>query len=366
MNSEITPYIVSNAFFNTWRTETIGDKSYLVVKGVPLKEGVLNSRYVSSDEFGAFVKDWNGIPIVMRHPKQNGGSARVVTPDVPVVGRFYNSEMDGTRLVGEYWLEEAALDNPDGEVVVMRIKAQLPVETSTGYYAESVPSVGKWNGKDYGLIDRNIHPDHIALLPDEIGACSLDDGCGMNRNQQMSNFDIHKRTKQNNIEGSFEQRSGAVYDAFYAAFSGGSNKAVESDAPYVMSTFADHIVVKADGKYFQVGYSVAGDEVTFDDRSKWQEVMRMEKYIPVQNVTGLTGDAAKMWEKVYTAALKQYDDDKEKAAATAWAAIKDKYKKNKSGEWVLKENAQPKQNAHLDISPEELEGLAALAAFVAD
>ena len=362
MDSELRSHIVNNAFFRTWRKETVGDKSYLVVKGVPLVEGVLNGRYVSADEFGAFVKDWDGVPVVMRHPKANDGSARVASPDVPIVGRFYNAELDGTRLVGEFWLEEDALNSPDGETVITRMKAQLPIELSTGYYAESVPSVGKWNGKDYSLIDQNLHPDHIALLPDEVGACSLDDGCGMNRNHKMANN--RNRMKSNSIEGSFEQRSGAVYDAFFAKFSGESNKVQPYvEAPYIISTFADHIVVKDDGKYYKVGYYMNGDEITFDDRGKWQEVIRIEKYITVQNVTGLSGEAAQMWEEIYQDALKEYDDEA-KAAATAWAEVKRKYYK-KDGEWVLKENTQPKQN-HLDISPQEAEGLAALVAFVAD
>jgi hypothetical protein len=71
-----------------------------------------------------------------------------------------------------------------------------------------------------------------------------------------------------------------------------------------------------------------------------------------------------MWEEIYRAAMKQYDDE-EKAAATAWAGIKKKYKKDDKGNWVLKENASSHRNV-LDISPEEAVGLAALVAFVAD
>lgn len=368
MNSEITPYIISNAFFNTWRKETIGDKSYLVVKGVPFVEGVLNGRFVSIDEVGAYPGDWNGIPVVMRHPKQNGGSAQVPFPDVSIVGRFYNAEVDGKRLVGEFWLEEEKLLNdPDGEIVLTRMEAQLPNELSTGYYAESVPSVGKWNGKDYGLVDRNIHPNHIALLPDEIGACSLSDGCGMNRNKQMSNFDIQKRVKRNAMQGSLQDRMNAVYDAFYALYNGG-NKIETSmpEAPWIEEVFEDYVVLKDGGKYYMVYYHKEGDEIKFDPKEAWGELHKVDTYVPVyQNVTGLSGEAAKMWEKVYTAALRQYDDDKEKAAATAWAAIKKKYHKDDKGNWVLKENAQPKQNT-LDITSQEAEGLAALVAFVAN
>lgn len=282
MNRQLLPYSVQNALFSTWRYETLGDKKYLVVKGVPLVEGVLNSRFVGADEFGAFVHDWNGCPVVLRHPKQNGGSARVPAADVPEIGRFYNAKLDGTRLVGEFWLDEGVLQmNDEGKALLTKIQKQQPIELSTGYYAESVPKAGKWNDKDFELVDQNLHPDHIALLPDEVGACSLADGCGLNRNEK--------------------EPQEAVMD-----------------------------------------FSVA-----------------------IQNVTGLTGEAAKMWEEVYEKAKEQYGDE-ERAAKVAWSAVKKKYKKNKDGDWVMKENTQKIEKPKSDITPNELEGLASLVVFVAN
>ena len=176
--------------FTTFREETIGGIEYIICNGVPLVEGVLNGRYVSAKEFGAFPSDWNDVPIVMRHPKKNGGVARVPFPDVPPVGRFYNAKLDGTRLTGEFWLDKNKLMSTDeGEVILMKIKSSHPIEISTGYFAESLPKTGKFNGLEYGLVDTNLHADHIALLPDDIGACSVKDGCGLNRNNGESSQD---------------------------------------------------------------------------------------------------------------------------------------------------------------------------------
>lgn len=307
----------------TWRRESRDGKDFIVAQSVPLVEGVLNGRFVGAEEFGAFVPDWNDIPIVIRHPKQNGGSARVLDPDVPIVGRFYGAKLDGKRLVGEYWVEEDKLNNPDGEIILARLAAQQPIETSTGYWAESVPIAGSWNGRDFAFVDQNIHPDHIALLPDEIGACSLKDGCGMNRNAKQKGGPVSKCNcssphLQTNVDGSLEQRTGLVYDAFMAAF-GRNNEAAAPAEIWPMSTFETHVIVKADGKFYQVNYSASGSEITFAPRDQWQEVLRVETYVPVQNVAGLTGTAA-----------------------------------NKK-----------KQSESLGISPQELEWLASLAAFVA-
>jgi hypothetical protein len=311
----------------TWRRESLDGKDYIVAQGVPLVEGVLNGRFVSAEEFGAFVNDWNGVPVVMRHPKQNDGSARVPQPDVPVIGKFYGAKLDGARLTGEYWLEADKLDNPEGEMILSRLAAQKPSETSTGYWAESIPSVGNWNGQDFAFVDQNIHPDHIALLPDEVGACSLADGCGMNRNARqkgelMLNHNSRNRM-QKNIDGSLEQRTSAIYDAFTAAFGGSNKTAAPAEAPWPVGTFETYVVAKTDGKFYRVGYSVDGNEITFESREKWQEVLRVEQYVPVQNAACSTSCTAKP-------------------------------KKNRK---------DPKS---LGIPPQELEGLASLVAFVAN
>ena len=108
--SSLYIYPNQNNALLTWRRESLDGKDYIVAQSVPLVEGVLNGRFVSAEEFGAFVNDWNGVPVVLRHPKENDGSARVPEPDVPVIGRFYGAKMDGSRLVGEYWLEADKLD----------------------------------------------------------------------------------------------------------------------------------------------------------------------------------------------------------------------------------------------------------------
>jgi len=179
-------YKIANANpFSTHRTEKKDGTDYLVVKGVAIVEGVLNKYYVPFDEFGAFEKDWDGVPLVLRHPQGNGGSARVPNPDVPVIGNFYGAtlEADNRRMTGEYWFsKEKLLSTPEGERIHNDILAGKMIETSTGYFASIENKPGQVSGKTYLGIQRNIHPDHIAVLPDEVGACSIRDGCGINRN----------------------------------------------------------------------------------------------------------------------------------------------------------------------------------------
>lgn len=180
--------VFANSAIRTYREVTSNGKDWLVVSGVPLVEGVLNGRLVTASEFGAFENGWNGVPVVINHPKLNGGSARVPSPDVTVAGAFYNAHVDNAkRLVGDFYLDKLALArDPLGQVILENIKANRQIEVSTGYYSSSYPEPGVWNDTPYTLVDRDLKPDHIALLIDQEGACSLKDGCGLNRNVKQN------------------------------------------------------------------------------------------------------------------------------------------------------------------------------------
>jgi len=272
MDTNLT--FAKNRLFDTFRTVEAGGKQWLVVNGVPLVEGVLNGRFVPAEEFGSFVNDWNDIPVVLPHPKANGGSARVPAPDVPVVGRFYNAKMDGKRLVGEYWLDKQVLENvEEGQQLMDLISKQKPIETSTGYWSESVPQAGQFNGRDYSYVDQKIHPDHIALLTQEAGACSLADGCGMNRNASA---------------GTYEKRLDDIHTAFMdtmrlrekRASELGSETTVSQDF-YVMETTDNFVIAKRGNDLFQVGYTynpVSG-KVYFDDEPEWIPVIQETRYL---------------------------------------------------------------------------------------
>jgi len=329
----------ANTLFNTFREIEQNGKTWLVVNGVPLVEGVLNGRLVPMDEFGAFVQDWNDVRVVLRHPKQNGGSARVPNADSPTIGRFYNSKIDpaGKRLVGEFWLDKNALEEmPEGNTLLDLIRNNKPIEVSTGYWSESIPETGRFNGKDYGLIDRKIHPDHIALLPDEVGACSISDGCGLNRNSAMCQNCEKSHAVQitkNSIEGSYERRLADISTAFHEMMRLRDARASElgsETAPvaeyWIEATTDQYIICQKGTEMYRVGYTYNEDngKVYFDDESEWVPIIKVESYVEklTQNVTGsLPAEGKKIYEAVY----KEYKDKKlsdAEAAQRAWGAVK--------------------------------------------
>jgi hypothetical protein len=190
-------------FVNQSKTVNKDGKSYLVVPGVPVREQVMNTYLLPASEIHP--EDWNGTPISIRHASMNNGSVQVDNPDVPIVGQVMNASWDelNKRMLGEYWFDEAeTMRYPEGQVILTSIKNGKMIETSTAYWAdeEYVQNGARFNGRSYKTIHRNPKPDHVAVFPDnQIGACSIQDGCGVNRNMKHNSCGCAKH----NSEGSY-------------------------------------------------------------------------------------------------------------------------------------------------------------------
>lgn len=174
----------------TVQEKTHQEKKHLVVPVTMIVEGVLSGSagpllHLATD-FGKFPESWNGIPVVINHPAVNGKNVSANSPeliDAGTVGRIYNAYMDDTSLKAEAWLDEAKLTtvSPDTASAVTLKQA---IEVSVGVYTESDNTPGEYNGQTYTAIARNHRPDHLALLPGGVGACSISDGCGIRVNNK--------------------------------------------------------------------------------------------------------------------------------------------------------------------------------------
>lgn len=153
------------------------------------------AHLVLSSELAQNIDTLNGRPITLDHPPvDNGswGSANTPTPQTAIVGRVYRANMDNGRLVGEAWFCESCLNRAgaDGQAVLARLNAGEVIETSLGWQSLGEDSRGVFGGDAYEAIDRNIMYDHLAVLLNGIGACSIKDGCGISRNEEMNENEI--------------------------------------------------------------------------------------------------------------------------------------------------------------------------------
>lgn len=189
----------SNITLNNYeiRYEEHQNERHLVVPVVMMTEGVHNgshgSLYHPADELGKYPDSWNGIPVSVLHPEMDGYNVSANSPDIidsQVVGRVYNTRLENGALKSEAWLKESDLLKVSPEAYVYLLQGK-PLEVSLGMFTDDDPIEGNWNGENYIGVARNHRPDHLALLPGQVGACSWDDGCGVRSNQLNVNKKRH-------------------------------------------------------------------------------------------------------------------------------------------------------------------------------
>ena len=193
------------------RREVHQNKTHIVVPVTLMVEGVHNGNhgplYHPVEELGSAADAWNGQPVTISHPKSGGEYVSASLPGILTrygVGNIFDVHLDGDRLRGEAWIDEQKLKEKSPEAH-RRIEKGEPLEVSAGLFSEDEMIGGTWNEESYTAISRNHKPDHLALLPGEVGACSWDDGCGVRANQKggksMPNNDEHldKETHLENL-----------------------------------------------------------------------------------------------------------------------------------------------------------------------
>jgi hypothetical protein len=172
------------------RKEIFSGREYIVAPLSLIVPGVLNgskgSLYYPVEELRKEPSAWNGMPIVVNHPTKNGKPVSARDPRILErygIGTVFNTGMNG-KLGAEGWFEVEATRRVDARVLDA-LTVGRPLELSTGLFTdnESAPPDAVFNSpsgpRPYKYIARNYRPDHLAILPDGKGACSINDGCGV-------------------------------------------------------------------------------------------------------------------------------------------------------------------------------------------
>ncbi len=180
-----TVQLTTNATAGTVREVTRKGKRYLVAPTVALRSGVLNGEFVPADEVAKYADAWNGRPVPLGHPKQDGQAISANSMDLwdETPAMFWGATVDGDALKGEIWIDIAKAEKVGGQAtqLLQRLRNNEAIDVSTGYFRDFIESPGTHDGKAYSGIARNLRPDHIAILLNETGACSWADGCGVPR-----------------------------------------------------------------------------------------------------------------------------------------------------------------------------------------
>jgi hypothetical protein len=182
------------------RTKTYQGRKHLIVPVVMMINGVHSGSHgpiLHTDaEFGKFPASWDGIPVMIGHPKLDGSYVSANVPEVmeQAVGRVFHSHIKDGKLKAEVWLDKQRMiaQSPEALSYIMQNRA---LDVSIGVFSDDDPIPGEYNGENYIAIARNHRPDHLALLPGEQGACSWADGCGIRANVDGNSI-ISNNTKK--------------------------------------------------------------------------------------------------------------------------------------------------------------------------
>lgn len=182
------------------RHERRKGRDYLVVPLSLIVPGVLNGSqgplFYPLDEIQHEPQKWHNIPLTVWHPTDPLTNSPLSASDPGVLDRqgvgFVRQPFARNRLQAEGWIDVAKMRKIDNKLspqvrVLPRLERGIPVELSTGLFTDNIPKPGNWNGRPYTHEARNYRPDHVAILPDQVGACSIQDGCGVLVNKDSKN-----------------------------------------------------------------------------------------------------------------------------------------------------------------------------------
>lgn len=288
------------------RREELEGEMHLVVPAVILTEGVHNGSkgpiYYPKEENARNPSAWDHMPVVVYHPKKNGKPTTARQPSVlntRKIGIILNTESeDGAKVKTEAWLNEKRLKKVDKRILE-KLEKKQKVEVSTGLFMDLEEEAGTWGKESYKLRATNYQPDHLAVLPDQIGACSIADGAGLLANADSEEPEgvqfVMLRSAQEALKavgGSFAENELSfdgirrqICDALASAY----GQPGKYWGGYVNEVYKDRVIYYAeDGKTYMVSYTVKDDAVKLGDDET--EVRRVVEYKAVENDESYTAN----------------------------------------------------------------------------
>lgn len=152
---------------------------------------VMNGRLYPADQLAAGVASLEGKPAPAGHPKSAEGKLISALNGEALasawIGSYVrNARHEAGRTIADVVVNEAqARAHPDGAKLIERLDAAIagsnaePIHVSTGLMMDPIIANGESRGKKYSSIVTNIRYDHLAILLNEQGAATPDQGVGM-------------------------------------------------------------------------------------------------------------------------------------------------------------------------------------------
>ena len=245
---------------------------------------VMNGGLYPASEIDQHYSGLEGTLAPLGHPQVNGQFVSAFSPEglnVGYVGAWNkNVKKSGNRVYVEKWIDtEVAKRTDDGKRLLERLEALEkgedvpPIHTSVAVFLEELEANDEQKAQGASWVAKIHAMDHDAILLDEVGAATPEQGVGM-----MVNADLATPLKANSgalVGETYREREQRLEKAAKDKFAPG-----EKEYAWVADfTDSQAVIIRNGGSAEVFGYKSEGGVITFDDTGT--AVARQESWVAV-------------------------------------------------------------------------------------
>lgn len=267
------------------RREQHNGREHWVVPSHTLPSNVvMNGGLYPSAEIDAHYTKLEGTLAPLGHPQVNGAYVSAFSPEGINVGHVgawnRNVKKAGNRVYVEKWIDvEVAQRTDDGKRLLERLESLEkgegvpPIHTSVAVFLDRIDANDQQKQGGYEWIAKIHGIDHDAILLDEVGAATPEQGVGM-----MVNADLAQPLQANvgALDGDTYRQKEQRLDAAARKRFG-----TEESSAWVQDFSDTQAVIYHGGDSYVYGYTTENGEITFTDTGT--KVERQSFWAPVAN-----------------------------------------------------------------------------------
>ena len=255
-------------------TDTIDGKPHIVVRGITpvVDDIVMNRKLYPAAEIEKAYNTLERNPMPLGHPKVDG--KHVSARDVRAVNNYHvgawlqNVNHKDGKVSGDMYVDRQYAESSDkGKRLINRLDEMVAgtnteaIHISTGLLYSGIAANGESKGKKYNEIATNMMFDHVAVLLDEPGAGTPDEGVGIFVNAEGDETEIEVCNLQDAIVSDNRKDGWLNKIKFFVANDGGMSfdeiaaslrEAIRANIPdswrYVVSIYPDYLIFEEEKK----------------------------------------------------------------------------------------------------------------------
>ncbi|MFG0647701.1 DUF2213 domain-containing protein [Leclercia adecarboxylata] len=333
-------------------TTTINGQEHYVIRGaVPIVDDiVMNGGLYPAEEINNSYQTMERKLMPLGHPMVGG--KYVSANDPQAVNDYYagawaqNVSKANDKVVMDVYVNKSVADTkPDGKRLIQRLDDMItgnnadPIHVSTGLLLNKEQKAGESKGKKHSWVAHNMQFDHIAILLDEPGAGTPEEGVGMfvNADGQEGEVETASLTDAanslkdglvNKVKFFLTHNSDASFDEIYQMLREAIRAPSGSDVyRYVMTVWPDKFIYEEGSKLFQQKYLIDDNAVTlvgepievvrkpteYEVKTNGEQNPMKQKMIAALNAAGATTEGLtddQVWDAYNEQMKKSASDDK--------------------------------------------------------